>query len=230
MPFLRFSPEEYLQYMGAIQGIEAGVLAQRINRLLAMCRLENSRRMPIRHFSKGMLHKVGIMQALLSEPKLLLMDEPFSGLDAESQEEVMELLLQLGKQGMGLLFVSHEPEHYGRVATRMIVLNQDGGWQDKLLTSSNTKSNRLLIRAAGLEEAAARELAQKSGAELIMAAREACFVTGESNSDALLQFILGQGGSVKAVYPEREALLKWPGWVHDNAGGVWPPEGEGEQT
>ncbi|RAU97604.1 ATP-binding cassette domain-containing protein [Paenibacillus sp. YN15] len=57
-----------------------------------MCRLEQAKDAPIRFFSKGMLQKVGIMQAMLEQPALLLMDEPFSGLDVDSQGDLVRIL------------------------------------------------------------------------------------------------------------------------------------------
>lgn len=209
MPLLRFTPEEYLTHMGAIQGTRKAELQKRVDELLLFCRLDHARGTKIRNFSKGMLQKVGIMQALLSRPKLLLMDEPFSGLDVASQEDLLSLLLQLRQEGMALLFVSHEPELSERLATRMLLLDPGGTCQDKPLQARNTV--RMQVRASGLMEETVGELGAAEGVKLATwESGEAClFCVEEDCCDRLLLQILQRGGSVRGVWKEQEIRMEW---------------------
>ena len=78
----------------------------------------------LKTFSKGMLQKVGILQSLVHEPELLILDEPFSGLDPESRFKVMELLEQLIQKGCSLFLSSHIFQDIERVCDKLIILKE----------------------------------------------------------------------------------------------------------
>lgn len=109
LPKLRMTSEEYLTHMGRIAGMPQASLAQRIEELHELLELPAGSRSLLLHYSKGMLQKVNLMQALLNEPKLLLLDEPFSGLDAESSARLLKLLHGLRAEGTAVLTALHDP-------------------------------------------------------------------------------------------------------------------------
>ena len=78
----------------------------------------------LRTFSKGMLQKVGILQALIPPPELLIMDEPFSGLDPESRFLVSELLEEKLKEGCSLFLSSHIFQDIERLCNRLLILKE----------------------------------------------------------------------------------------------------------
>lgn len=123
-PKLRFTPVEYLQAMGRMQGMRAEPLRARITELLRMFRMEEAQNRRIERFSKGMAQKVNLMQAVLKPPDLLILDEPLSGLDAESQHDLANWLKGWRMQGMALLFTCHEPLLLETVADRILLLHQ----------------------------------------------------------------------------------------------------------
>lgn len=209
MPFLRFTPEEYFRHMGAIRGMEQALVQEQMDRLLKVCRLDSARHAPIRHFSKGMLQKVGIIQALLDSPRLLLMDEPFSGLDVEAQEELVSLLQELSGRGMSLLFSSHEPELSGRLANRMLAF-KDGLLLDESM--EQRKIERMVIRVRGLVmERAVRIGEQCGGCPFTREEDEIWFFPNKEHSDSLLLLVLQAGGSVTGVQAEQEQRDRWAG-------------------
>lgn len=163
MPFLRFSPAEYLTHMGAVRGMDAVRLRERMEELLLLCGLEFAKDAPIRFFSKGMLQKVGIMQAMLEQPSLLLMDEPFSGLDVKAQEDLIRILRELQSDGTGLLFASHEPALAGRIATRRFVLDGRGTLEVRELEQPVESEQRVLVRVRGIGGNTAADLVQQHG-------------------------------------------------------------------
>lgn len=109
LPKLRMTSEEYLTHMGRIAGMSQAPLAQRIEELHELLELPAGSRSLLLHYSKGMLQKVNLMQALLNEPKLLLLDEPFSGLDGESSARLLKLLHGLRAEGTAVLTALHDP-------------------------------------------------------------------------------------------------------------------------
>lgn len=215
MPLLRFSPEEYLRHMGAVRGMNRQEVETGMNRLLEFCRLESTRHTQIRHFSKGMLQKVGIMQALLGAPELLLLDEPFSGLDVEAQEDLVRLLQRLRKQGQALLFASHEPELAERLADRMLLLDASGGYG--LMPVAGKKEPDMQVQAVYLEaEAVMSLIADVEGLRYRQEDDGFRFRVPERLCDGLLLRILELGGSIKSVVPEEKTRKDWTGGSSSN--------------
>ncbi|WP_239619167.1 ATP-binding cassette domain-containing protein [Cohnella mopanensis] len=130
-PKLRFTATEYLRYMGRIRGMNKQRLEERISDLMSQLRLDPTIRQQLRNYSKGMLQKVNLMQALLEKPDLLLLDEPLSGLDMRTQEELMNVLIQIKRQGMTIVLTTHEKVMMEQIADRVVELADGGIASDK---------------------------------------------------------------------------------------------------
>ena len=100
-------PTEVLDYVGKLYGLDAATRKKRIPMLLDRLGLSQAMDRELRGFSKGMLQRVGIAQSLLSDPDLLIYDEPLSGLDPIGCKEVRELMAELRQEGKSLFFSSH---------------------------------------------------------------------------------------------------------------------------
>lgn len=98
---------EFMVFVGELFGIEGASLRPRVDALLNRVGLFESRRRPIRTYSKGMLQRLGLAQALLNAPRLLIMDEPMSGLDPLGRRFVRDLMLELRSEGRSILFSTH---------------------------------------------------------------------------------------------------------------------------
>jgi ABC-type multidrug transport system ATPase subunit len=91
-PKVRFTGYEYLCFMGLIRGIPKDALERRIEELLRIFKLDReASRRPIRQYSKGMIQKINLMQSIIEPPDILLLDEPLSGLDLQTQEELSRI-------------------------------------------------------------------------------------------------------------------------------------------
>lgn len=108
LPKLRMTSTQYLMHMGRISQMPKQQLQTRIADLHAFYRLEQSS-IHMTHYSKGMLQKVNMMQATLVTPDLLVLDEPFSGLDSESVEHLLDSLKQLKSRGTSIMAAVHDP-------------------------------------------------------------------------------------------------------------------------
>lgn len=101
------SGREFLMFVGDLFGLAPGLLSARVASLLERVGIAESANRPIRTYSKGMQQRLGLAQALLNDPKLLLLDEPMSGLDPIGRRFVRDLLLELRAQGRSILFSTH---------------------------------------------------------------------------------------------------------------------------
>lgn len=98
---------EFMTFVGDLFGLEAAILRSRVDDLMNRVGLFESRHRPIRTYSKGMLQRLGLAQALLNNPRLLIMDEPMSGLDPLGRRFVRDLMLELKSEGKSILFSTH---------------------------------------------------------------------------------------------------------------------------
>ena len=99
--------EELLRYMGELHGVNGDRLSRRVDDLLEKVKMAHARKIQLRKYSKGMLQRVGIAQALINDPAFLILDEPMSGLDPIGQREIRELILEQKEKGKTILMSSH---------------------------------------------------------------------------------------------------------------------------
>jgi ABC-2 type transport system ATP-binding protein len=116
------TPAEYLDYAGRLFGLPAAVRRERAGKLLALVGLERSADLPMRRFSKGMVQRAGLAQALVNDPDLLLLDEPMSGLDPLGRRLVRTLLTGLRSAGKTVLFSTHILSDAETLCDRVAVL------------------------------------------------------------------------------------------------------------
>jgi len=99
--------QEYLDMVGRVFGMPIEVIARESERVLDLMALTNAARRPIRGYSKGMVQRLGIAQALLHDPDLLIFDEPMSGLDPVGRALVKQIMIDLKQQGKTIFFSTH---------------------------------------------------------------------------------------------------------------------------
>lgn len=100
-------PEEFLDFYGKLFGLSKHVREERIESLLKLVGLYDKKDIRLRGFSKGMLQRVGIAQALINDPEFVILDEPMSGLDPIGRKEVRDIILKLKENGKTVLFSTH---------------------------------------------------------------------------------------------------------------------------
>jgi ABC-2 type transport system ATP-binding protein len=115
---------EYLQLVGRLRGLGERLIQMKANRLLQLLGLESWRHSPISVYSKGMKQRVLIAAALMHDPKLLIFDEPLSGLDVLSSRLFKDLLQELTRAGKAILYISHVLEVVEQICDRVVVIAQ----------------------------------------------------------------------------------------------------------
>ena len=98
---------ELLDYFARFHNLKAAERRERVERMLKKVGLETARKIQLRKFSKGMLQRVGLAQAILHDPKVVILDEPMSGLDPLGRREVRDIILELKREGRTILFSTH---------------------------------------------------------------------------------------------------------------------------
>ena len=115
--FYKFlSGEETLRFFGRICGMGGQELERRVDELIELVGLEHGRYRPLSGYSKGMLQRIGLAQALLHDPELLLLDEPTAGVDPLGSREMKDLILELKRRGKTIVLSSHLLDQVKRCA------------------------------------------------------------------------------------------------------------------
>ncbi|HEY4952812.1 MAG TPA: ABC transporter ATP-binding protein [Verrucomicrobiae bacterium] len=116
--------EELLRFYAKIFGLARSEADKRIDQLLKLVELESARKRPIKSYSKGMQQRVGLAQALINNPDLLILDEPTSGLDPLGRMKVREIIQRLKNEGKTVFFSSHELGEVETVCDRVAIIHQ----------------------------------------------------------------------------------------------------------
>jgi ABC-2 type transport system ATP-binding protein len=198
---------EYLRYAGRLAGLGRSEARQRSARLLEQVGLADRADRPIRRFSKGMVQRLGLAQAMIGDPELLILDEPMSGLDPIGRKDVRDLILRFRDEGRTIMFSTHILSDVEMICDRVAILI------DGRVTDCGTLSS-LLDPAARVVEVAARDVPQALDSKLRTRSaqsvrRDGSFVYSFASEDAANEAVraiaLG-GGHIVAVQPHRYSL------------------------
>ena len=151
--------EELLHFYGKIFKIPANEIGRRIDAVLKLVELEHARKRQIKTYSKGMQQRIGLAQALINNPDLLILDEPTSGLDPIGRMKVREIIQRLKNEGKTVFFSSHELGEVETVCDRVAILNQGElkveGRVNDLIQKYQTNLEQIFLRIIGYEPVAA---------------------------------------------------------------------------
>jgi ABC-2 type transport system ATP-binding protein len=145
--YAHLSGLEYLVMVGQLRDLPARPTADRIDGLLRLLALHDDRHVAVSAYSKGMRQKVLLAAALLHNPDLLLLDEPFSGLDVGSALVLRSVIQELAGRGKVVLFSSHELETVERVCSHVVILHCG-----KVVADDSIERLRTLMALSTLEE------------------------------------------------------------------------------
>lgn len=136
--------EEFLRFYGRLAGLDGIKLNDRVTSLLDTLGLTEARNRQLRKFSKGMLQRIGLAQALIHDPELVIFDEPMSGLDPLGRKEVRDLILHLREQGKTVFFSTHIIPDVETICDRVAVIVKGevvaAGRVDELVGHGRTRS------------------------------------------------------------------------------------------
>ncbi len=169
--FTNFSlPRRRSVFYGKICGLGGKTLTNKISELLELVGLEDARHRRVGGFSKGMLQRIGLAQALVQDPRLLVLDEPTAGVDPLGSRQIRDLILEMKKRGKTVLLTSHLLEQVQEVCDRVGIMSRgvmlrEGSLDDLITVGGQTE---YLVENApdGLQEKISR-LAAESGAKLV---------------------------------------------------------------
>jgi ABC-2 type transport system ATP-binding protein len=200
------TPLEYLDYAGRIFGIRKDERSARARDLIARLGLEEVAGWPLRRFSKGMLQRLGLAQALVADPLVVFLDEPMSGLDPIGRRFVRDLILELKQRGKTVFFSTHILSDAEALCDRVALLRRGSllasGRLDEIL---NIDVSHLEVLASGLQAATLGALPAAVALRQELGERTRLEVA-EGSLGAVVLAVEKAGGRVLAVQPIRQSL------------------------
>ncbi len=200
-------PLEVMRYLGRLSGLGGADLDRRSEALLERVGLAHARDLTVRKFSKGMVQRLGLAQALVHDPPLLILDEPMSGLDPIGRKEVRDLILELRGQGKTVFFSTHILPDVESVCDRVGMvfkgrLMKEGAMQGLLDGTVRTVE----LRCSGLGPAQLEALAPVTGPATPVPEGHAFTFSGVEAANQAAARLLAAGGRLLSVQPHRESL------------------------
>jgi ABC-2 type transport system ATP-binding protein len=200
-------PLEFLDLCGRLHNLNATDRRRRAAALIEQVGLGHATDRPIGKFSKGMMQRMGLAQALLHDPELLILDEPMSGLDPVGRREVRDLLVEQRRRGKTLLFTSHILSDVELLCDRVAILR--GGRVTEhgpLHALLRPEVRRVELELAGVGPALREALDRVAADVRDVEGHTLAVVEGDAEVPALLEQALRTGARVVAVSPRRETL------------------------
>jgi ABC-2 type transport system ATP-binding protein len=192
------TPDELLHYTGGLFGMSRDALRRRVNQLLDQVGLAESRNVPLRRFSKGMVQRAGIAQALINDPDVVFLDEPMTGLDPIGRREVRDLVLQLREAKKTVFFSTHILSDAETLCDRVAILNRgqlQGCGELRQILSLGVSATELILENP--PEGIVQELRPLVFSMVRTGDRVRLEIREEANTEKILAIALG--GKVKVV-------------------------------
>ncbi|MEE9227118.1 MAG: ABC transporter ATP-binding protein [Acidobacteriota bacterium] len=196
--------EEFLDFFGRLLGMSGADRRRRIPELLDLVGLGNRADRQLRKFSKGMVQRIGLAQALLNEPELVILDEPMSGLDPMGRRQVRDIILDLKKQGKTVFFSSHILQDAEMICDRVGIL--DRGRLLSIGPLAEFLSQRVEFWEAwvsdcqvNLEDFQAELVSAKNGDRLVR-------LHDEKRLEEFLREVQKRGGRLHSLQPQKATL------------------------
>ena len=190
--------EQLVRFYGAINGMDSSHVDKRAGQVLEMVGLHDDVRRNVSRFSRGMLQRVGLAQALVNDPELLILDEPTSALDPVARVRVRELLLESRAAGKSIFLSSHLLSEIELLCDRVAMLHRG-----RLVRLGKTSE---LLQASEQTEIVARKVAQDGFAGATVREGTLRIVVPADCQRATVERIWNAGGEVISIIPQRRSL------------------------
>jgi ABC-2 type transport system ATP-binding protein len=190
--------EQLVRFYGALNGMKTAQLGRRTARVLEMVGLQDDAKRNVSKFSRGMLQRVGLAQAMVNDPELLILDEPTSALDPLARVTVRELLLNARTSGKTIFLSSHQLSEVELVCDRVAVLHRG-----HLVRLGRTAD---LLQAGQQTQVVARKITADSFAGTVVRNGEVSFSVPGGELREALERVWQLGGEVISVNPQRHSL------------------------
>ena len=198
--------EGLLNYFATFFGMGRRERKERVNELLNLVGMHERRSMALRYYSRGMLQRIGLAQALLNDPALLILDEPTSGLDPIGSYQIRALIREMKTRGKTVLLCSHLLGEVEALCDRVAVLHRGNMLALGQMKDLLPVSERATVIAGGLSEEALGELKSRSQVAGPSNGMVEVLAQNPEEVNSIIDFVRGHGGEVYEIVRPRQTL------------------------
>ena len=199
--------DELLHYYGSLFGLPDRLRRERVETLLRLVGLDEHRRLAVRRYSRGMLQRLGLAQALINDPDLVILDEPAGGLDPIGRREMRDILLQLRERGKTVFLSSHILAEVETVCDRVAILDHGELAAVGRIGDLLGGSREMELTIQGADGALSRQIEAIPGARIHHGADATVVVVPEQRFVyPVIDFVRQTGGQLVSLGAKRERL------------------------
>lgn len=199
---------EFLQFYGHLFGLGGAALNKRIDELLELVGMTHARHLQLRKFSKGMLQRVGIAQALINDPELVVLDEPMSGLDPIGRKEIRDLILRLKETGKTVFFSSHILHDAELLCDRVAIILKGrlvaNGRVSELVDEGTTHSIEMVVD--GLDQEGLSHLRPLTTRIVLQGSQALAVLKSQQQIGHALEIVRAAKANLVSLTPQRGSL------------------------
>jgi ABC-2 type transport system ATP-binding protein len=201
---------EFLDYYGQLYGMDSSARRKKIPELLDLVGISHAADLPLKGFSKGMLQRIGLAQAILNDPEIVFLDEPQSGLDPFGRKEVRDLILSLKERGATVFFSSHILSDAELICDRVAILAKGSlinvGAMDEILSA---KVKNYEVEASDIPGELLEELKKESKKTISRSHTVLFIVESEEIAKSMVIKIMQSSGRLISFIPRAETLEEY---------------------
>lgn len=198
---------EFLHFCGQLFGMTVKERAKRVDALVELVGLKGSEGEQMRKYSKGMLQRIGLAQALINDPKLVILDEPMSGLDPVGRKDVRDIILRLKEEGKTVFFSTHVLTDAEMICDQVgIIVKGRLRSKGKLEALLNPKVRSIEVSLTGIAQDGLESLKSFSNTVLQRGGDFLVVLQEEAQLPSIIDWTTKRGGKIVSVVPRRESL------------------------
>ncbi len=207
------TPDQMLSLYGRLAGVSEKERATRIPELLDLVNMSEWRHVKIKKFSKGMMQRVGLAQAMMNNPELIFLDEPTDGVDPIGRREIRDVLIVLKNQGKTIFLNSHLLSEVEQTCTSVAILNKGKKIREGRVEDLTRVETHFDVKTTPLSETVFQLIAQKFSIEILLAEeQDQALVTYRlKDSDraalnGLIDTLRSAGVEIEEIQPVKQSL------------------------
>ncbi len=202
---LHLTGEQVLNHFGKLSGVKHATLKTRIDETLGLVGMSEWRNMKVRKYSKGMMQRLGLAQALINDPDLIVLDEPTDGVDPVGRKEIRDVLTHLKDQGKTVFLNSHLLSEVERISDRVAIMRQGTVITEGSVESLTSKKNQYEIRVESSSIEPAKVILSTVYKDEVEGLIHAEFMSTEELNSAIDK-LRRQGILIESLIPKRSSL------------------------
>jgi ABC-2 type transport system ATP-binding protein len=198
---------EILRFYGGLSGVRGRALGERVEELVSWVGLVDAADARLRTYSKGMLQRIGIAQALVHDPRVVFLDEPMSGLDPMGRKEIRDLILRLRVEGKTVFMNTHILSDVEMVCDRVAIIAKGRiRYQGRIEGFLDRDEQMVDLVLSGVSPELGDELGRRDGVSMRGHGERVELRVPAKHTEEILEAVLGHGGRVLSVTPHRVSL------------------------